>query len=156
MSRVQDTTPWGTLVEMRPPAQEQNLAVVDFFISENSTSAVMIMPESAADNQGDLSPRQHLLSLPLNTFIPLTKNQTGVHYAPLSVSGRWVDGLICMISSHGQMTHFSKCAPKTKGKGTFNRHQIRGICTNRHCACVGDFWEAPVKLFTHVCACFLV
>lgn len=52
MSRVQDRTPWRTLVEIRPPAQEQNLAVVDLFRSESWESAVMVMPENAADNQG--------------------------------------------------------------------------------------------------------
>ncbi|XP_076450364.1 glutamate receptor ionotropic, kainate 3-like [Babylonia areolata] len=51
MSRVQDSTAWRTLVEIRPPAQEQNLAVVDLFASNSWQSAVMIMPESAADNQ---------------------------------------------------------------------------------------------------------
>lgn len=52
MSRVQDHTPWQTLVEIRPPAQEQNLAVVDLFKSREYWSAVMIMPDNAADNQG--------------------------------------------------------------------------------------------------------
>ncbi|KAL8624081.1 hypothetical protein ACOMHN_019503 [Nucella lapillus] len=51
MSRVQDRTWWRTVIEIRPPAQEQNLAVVDLFKSNNWQSAVMIMPENAADNQ---------------------------------------------------------------------------------------------------------
>ena len=52
MSRVQDRTPWRTVVEIRPPAQEQNLAVVDLFKANDWPSAVMVMPQNAADNQG--------------------------------------------------------------------------------------------------------
>ena len=52
MSRVQDRTPWRTVVEIRPPAQEQNLAVVDLFRANDWPSAIMLMPQNAADNQG--------------------------------------------------------------------------------------------------------
>ncbi|KAH9518753.1 hypothetical protein Btru_006150 [Bulinus truncatus] len=51
MSRVQDTIKWKTLVEIRPPAEALNLAIVDYFIVKKYESALMIMPESAADNQ---------------------------------------------------------------------------------------------------------
>ncbi|XP_067655114.1 glutamate receptor 2-like [Haliotis asinina] len=51
MSRVQDRTNWRTLVEIRPPAQEQNMAVVDLFQIEKWESAVMLMPKNEADNQ---------------------------------------------------------------------------------------------------------
>ncbi|XP_071100434.1 glutamate receptor 2-like [Haliotis cracherodii] len=51
MSRVQDRTNWRTLVEIRPPAQEQNMAVVDLFQKEKWESAVMLMPKNEADNQ---------------------------------------------------------------------------------------------------------
>ena len=52
MSRVQDRTPWRTVLEIRPPAQEQNLAVVDLFRANDWPSAIMLMPQNAADNQG--------------------------------------------------------------------------------------------------------
>ncbi|CAG5120360.1 unnamed protein product, partial [Candidula unifasciata] len=51
MNRVQDTVKWKTVVEMRPPVQAQNLAVLDLFLHRNWKSAMMVMPESAADNQ---------------------------------------------------------------------------------------------------------
>uniref|UniRef100_A0A2C9K8N3 Uncharacterized protein n=1 Tax=Biomphalaria glabrata TaxID=6526 RepID=A0A2C9K8N3_BIOGL len=51
MSRVQDTIKWKTLIEIRPPAADLNRAIVDYFIVKQYESALMIMPESAADNQ---------------------------------------------------------------------------------------------------------
>ncbi|BFZ15989.1 hypothetical protein BsWGS_19028 [Bradybaena similaris] len=51
MNRVQDTVHWETVVEMRPSVQTQNQAVVDLFLYRNWKSAMMVMPESAADNQ---------------------------------------------------------------------------------------------------------
>ncbi|XP_035825510.1 uncharacterized protein LOC101862347 [Aplysia californica] len=71
MSRVQDTVNWRTVVEIRPPAQAQNLAVVDLFLERKWSSAMMVMPESAADNQEC----QNLASQMLNhslSLIPFT------------------------------------------------------------------------------------
>lgn len=52
MNRVQDEIDWKTMVEVRPCVRAQNLAVVDLFVHRNWKSAMMVMPESAADNQG--------------------------------------------------------------------------------------------------------
>ncbi|XP_050409524.1 glutamate receptor 2 [Patella vulgata] len=51
MSRVEDRVKWKTIVEIRPPAQEQNLAVVDLFSVNEWDSAVMVMPGQPRDNQ---------------------------------------------------------------------------------------------------------
>ncbi|KAK7486433.1 hypothetical protein BaRGS_00022357 [Batillaria attramentaria] len=73
MSRVQDTTSWRTLVEIRPPAQEQNLAVVDLFNNNGWNSAVMVMPENAADNRECQNLASQMLSAGIS-LIPYTVN----------------------------------------------------------------------------------
>ncbi|XP_059178354.1 glutamate receptor 2-like [Physella acuta] len=79
MSRVQDRIKWKTVVEIRPPAQAMNLAVVDFFLHRKWMSAIMVMPESAADNQECQNLAGQMLNRGLS-LIPFTVNPRGRNY----------------------------------------------------------------------------
>ncbi|CAG5126811.1 unnamed protein product, partial [Candidula unifasciata] len=71
MNRVQDRVNWKTMVEIRPSAQAQNLAVVDLFLHRNWKSAMMVMPESATDNQECQNLAEQMLNHSLSV-IPYT------------------------------------------------------------------------------------
>lgn len=45
MTRLEDTVNWATLVELVPPQEQQNMAVVDLFLVRHWMSAIMIMPD---------------------------------------------------------------------------------------------------------------
>ncbi|XP_045175501.2 glutamate receptor ionotropic, kainate 2-like [Mercenaria mercenaria] len=48
---VDSSVKWKNIVEVRPPMKEFNGAIVDYFVSKNWESAVMIMPEHPRENQ---------------------------------------------------------------------------------------------------------
>ncbi|GAB1608274.1 uncharacterized protein LOC115213333 [Argonauta hians] len=49
-SRTQDNIRWKTTLYIRPPAREQNKAVVDLFVLQRWDGGVMIMPANKEDN----------------------------------------------------------------------------------------------------------
>lgn len=49
-SRTQDMTHWNSTIDIRPPAREQNKAVVDLFLHQNWEGGVMVMPANTEDN----------------------------------------------------------------------------------------------------------
>ncbi|KAL5007885.1 hypothetical protein ScPMuIL_016691 [Solemya velum] len=51
ISKVRDPVKWKTTIEVRPPVQELNLAVVDLFKVQKWTNALVIMPEEPRKNQ---------------------------------------------------------------------------------------------------------
>ena len=59
ISRVDDNIQWKNMLEVRPPMREFNGAIVDFLVSQQWESAVMIMPEYPKDNQGISSELTH-------------------------------------------------------------------------------------------------
>lgn len=54
ISKVRDPVKWKTTIEVRPPVQELNQAVVDLFIVRKWTNALVIMPEERRGNQGNV------------------------------------------------------------------------------------------------------
>lgn len=51
-SRTQDNIRWKNTIYIRPPAREQNKAVVDLFALKKWDGGVMIMPANKEDNYG--------------------------------------------------------------------------------------------------------
>lgn len=51
-SRVGDVVQWNSLIEIRPSAENVNMAIVDIFLFNNWTNAVVLFPDSPKENQG--------------------------------------------------------------------------------------------------------